>query len=179
MLEAFQNRFTSTMKNRQPSTYPGGLPPIQACSLGSDVTGTVSYLEEEGGFFWLQRDPERVDEIGALLEREAEQLADGRLAAGVVVVAQWQEAFYRAVVLETTGEEDVLLHFVDWGNRDWVPRLKLRLAKHAEVQEPPLAIRWIFFDTQQSAFHCPHSGVDWKGFATRGGRRTWRTRTIQ
>jgi len=129
------------MKNRQPSTYPGGLPPIQACSLGSDVTGTVSYLEEEGGFFWLQRDPERVDEIGALLEREAEQLADGCLAAGVVVVAQWQEAFYRAVVLETTGEEDVLLHFVDWGNRDWVPRSKLRLAKHAEVQEPPLAIR--------------------------------------
>ena len=144
--EAFQNRFTSTMKNKQPSTSSGGLPPCQACSLGSAVTGTVSYLEEEGGFFWLQRDPERVEEIGAKLEREAEQqLVEGFLAVGEVVVAQWQEAFYRAVVLATPGEEDVLLHFVDWGNQDWVPRSKLRLAKQEEVQEPPLAIRWIFF----------------------------------
>ena len=133
------------MKNRQASTSPGGLPPFQACNLGSDVTGTVSYLEEEGGFFWLQRDPERVEEIGKSLEREAEQLVDqdqGGLAVGDVVVAQWQEAFYRAVVVATNGEEDVLLQFVDWGNLDWVARSKLRLAKQVEVQEPPLAIRW-------------------------------------
>ena len=83
--EAFQNRFTSTMKNKQPSTSSGGLPPCQACSLGSAVTGTVSYLEEEGGFFWLQRDPARVEEIGAKLEREAEQqLVEGFLAVGEV-----------------------------------------------------------------------------------------------
>ena len=82
--EAFQNRFTSTMKNKQPSTSSGGPPPCQACSLGSAVTGTVSYLEEEGGFFWLQRDPARVEEIGAKLEREAEQLVEDFLAVGDV-----------------------------------------------------------------------------------------------
>ena len=132
------------MKSRQLSIFPGGLPPSQACSLGSDVAGTVSYLEEEGGFFWLQRNPERVEEIGASLEREAEEVVEDQgcpAAVGDVVVAQWQEAFYRAVVLAANDEEDVLLHFVDWGNRDWLPRSRLRLAKHVEVQEPPLAIR--------------------------------------
>ena len=142
--EAFQNPFTSTMKSRQASTSPGGLPPLLACSLGCDVSGTVSYLEEERGFFWLQRDPEKVEEIGLLLEREAVQMVkdQGCLAdAGDVVVAQWQEAFYRAVVLANGEDEKVLLHFVDWGNQDWVPRSKLRLAGQVEVEEPPLAIR--------------------------------------
>ena len=132
------------MKIRQPSTSPpGGLPPSQSCNLGNDVTGTVSHLEEEGGFFWLQRDPARVEEIAVLLESEAEQLVEDQpcLAVGDVVVAQWQGAFYRAVVLSDNEEQDVLLHFVDWGNVDWVPRSGLRLAKQGEVQDPPLAIR--------------------------------------
>ena len=131
------------MKIRQPSTSPRGLLPSQACNLGSDVTGTVSHLEEEGGFFWLQRDPARVEEIGVLLESEAEQLVEDQacLALGDVVVAKWQGAFYRAVVLAGNDIQDVLLHFIDWGNGDWVPRSGLRLAKQMEVQEPPLAIR--------------------------------------
>ena len=135
------------MKIRQHSTSPPcGLPPSQACNLGSDVTGTVSHLEEEGGFFWLQRDPARVGEIGVLLETAAEQLVEDQacLAVGDVLVAKWQGAFYRAVVLAEHGEQDVLLHFVDWGNRDWVARSGLRLAKQVEIQEPPLAIRWVF-----------------------------------
>ena len=134
------------MKSRQALT--GGLPPLQACSLGSDVSGTVSHLEEERGFFWLQRDPEKVEEIGMLLEREAGQIVkdQGCLAdAGDVVVAQWQEAFYRAVVLTNGEEEEVLLHFVDWGNQDWVSRSKIRLAGQEELEEPPLAIRWVFY----------------------------------
>ena len=132
------------MKIRQPSTsLPGGLPPSQPCNLGNNVTGTVSHLEEEGGFFWLQRDPARVEEIAVLLESEAEELVEDHacLAVGDVVVAQWQGAFYRAVVLSDNEEQDVLLHFVDWGNVDWVPRSGLRLAKQGEVQDPPLAIR--------------------------------------
>ena len=136
------------MKIRQPSTSPhSGLLPSQACNLGSDLTGTVCHLEEEGGFFWLQRDPARVEEIGLLLEREAEQLVEDQacLAVGDVVVAKWQGAFYRAVVLAENEEQDVLLHFVDWGNGDWVARSELRLAKQVEIQEPPLAIRYVFF----------------------------------
>ena len=136
------------MKIRQHSTSPPCVLPLsQACNLGSDVTGTVSHLEEEGGFFWLQRDPARVEEIGLLLEREAEQLVEDQacLAVGDVVVAKWQGAFYRAVVLAENEEQDVLLHFVDWGNGDWVARSELRLAKQVEIQEPPLAIRYVFF----------------------------------
>ena len=45
-------------------------PSSQVCSLGSKVTGLVSYLEEDNGFFWLQRNPERVEEIGESLERQ-------------------------------------------------------------------------------------------------------------
>ena len=87
-----------------------------------------------------------VEEIGAALEKEAEEVVEdhGCPTVGDVVVAQWQEAFYRAVVLTTNDEEDMLLlHFVDWGNKDWLPRSRLRLAKQLEVREPPLAIRWI------------------------------------
>ena len=86
-----------------------------------------------------------VEEIGASLEKEAEEVVEdhGCPAVGDVVVAQWQEAFYRAVVLAANDEGDMLLHFVDWGNKDWLPRSRLRLAKQLEVREPPLAIRWI------------------------------------
>ena len=177
------------MKIRQPSTSPGGLPPSQACNLGNDVTGTVSHLEEEGGFFWLQRDPARVEEIAVLLESEAEQLVEDQpcLAVGDVVVAQWQGALYRAVVLAENDIQDVLLHFVDWGNGDWVPRSRLRLAKQVEIQEPPLAIRWISLNSGIWYFltfvrlcvsYCLCAGADWKDCASADGRRNWKELTI-
>ena len=104
------------MKIRQPSTSPhSGLLPSQACNLGSDLTGTVCHLEEEGGFFWLQRDSAKVEDIGLLLEREAEQLVEDQSCLTVrdVVVSKWQGAFYRAVFLAENGNKEVLLYFVD------------------------------------------------------------------
>ena len=170
-----QNHFIFAMGVRQPRSCSGGLPPLQVCSLGgSDVSGTVSHFEEEGSFFWLQRDPEKVEEIGILLEKKAEQLEGNQNCpfVGDVVVAQWQEAFYRAVVLGVNEDnENVLLYFVDWGNRDWVARSMLRLASQEEVQEPPQAIRWICYTLMCNNFYNQVPTGRWLQQQVGGGAR--------
>ena len=98
-------------------------PSSQVCSLGSKVTGSVSYLEEDNGFFWLQRNPERVEELGESLESQVVEcvVEQGSVGVGEMAVAHWQEAYYRALVVKEE-EDNLLLRFVDWGNTDWVSK---------------------------------------------------------
>ena len=42
-------------------------PSSQVCNLGIKVRGLVAYLEDNG-FFWLQRNPKRVEKLGESLE---------------------------------------------------------------------------------------------------------------
>ena len=118
-------------------------PSSQVCSLGSKVTGLVSYLEEDNGFFWLQRNPERVEELGESLESQVVECVggyQGPVGVGEMAVAHWQEAYYRALVVKEE-EDNLLLHFVDWGNMDWVSKSLVWPASLSGADESPLAIR--------------------------------------
>ena len=53
MLEGFQIILNTLAMGGKKLSDPSS----QVCSLGSKVTGLVSYLEEDNGFFWLQRNP--------------------------------------------------------------------------------------------------------------------------
>jgi len=117
-------------------------PSSQVCSLGSKVTGLVSYLEEDNGFFWLQRNPERVEELGESLESQVVEcvVEQGSVGVGEMAVAHWQEAYYRALVVKEE-EDNLLLRFVDWGNMDWVSKSLVWPASLSGADESPLAIR--------------------------------------
>ena len=66
MLEGFQIILNTLAMGGKKLSDPSS----QVCSLGSKVTGLVSYLEEDNGFFWLQRNPEKVEELGESLESQ-------------------------------------------------------------------------------------------------------------
>ena len=96
----------------------------------------------------MQRDPDKVKEEGEMLKRSQggncvnqDQLIVGEgVKVGSAVVAEWEDALYRGVVTGKSGTS-LQVHFVDWGNSDFVDKCRVRLALETEVQEPSLAIR--------------------------------------
>ena len=64
----------------------------------------------------------------------------GSVGVGEMAVAHWQEAYYRALVVKEE-EDNLLLHFVDWGNMDWVSKSLVWPASLSGADESPLAIR--------------------------------------
>ena len=138
MLEGFQIILNTLAMGGKKLSDPSS----QVCSLGSKVTGLVSYLEEDNGFFWLQRNPERVEELGESLESQVVNcvVEQGSVGVGEMTVAHWQEAYYRALVVKEE-EDNLLLRFVDWGNMDWVSKSMVWPASLSGAVESPLAIR--------------------------------------
>ena len=125
-------------------------PKSQPCLKGTLVEGRVSIIEEDAKrHFWLQREPDKVDEVSEMLERNPEKSSASQdqpigggedVKVGSAVVAEWEGDLYRGVV---TGKSTTRLqvHFVDWGNSDMVSKTRVRLALEMELQEPSLAIR--------------------------------------
>ena len=94
-------------------------------------------------FFWLQRNPIRVEELEESLESPVVECVggdQGSVGVGEMAVAHWQEAYYRALVVKEE-EDNLLLHFVDWGNMDWVSKSLVWPASLSGADESPLAIR--------------------------------------
>ena len=79
---------------------------------GCQVQGLVSYIEKEGGCFWLQREEGAADDISANLSpgtvMETCQVGD-------CVVGRWEEGWYRGKVVILDKERAGVL-FVDYGN---------------------------------------------------------------
>ena len=79
---------------------------------GCQVQGLVSYIEKEGGCFWLQREEGAADDISANLSpgtvMETCQVGD-------CVVGRWEEGWYRGKVV-ILDEERAGVLFVDYGN---------------------------------------------------------------
>ena len=59
----------------------------------------------------------------------------GSVGVGEMAVAHWQEAYYRALVVKEE-KDNLLLHFVDWGNTDWV-------SKSLVWPEPPADLEFL------------------------------------
>ena len=105
------------------------------------MEGEVSH-QEENGVFWLQRKPDKARDLGEQLEEGVEVLTTGKeMKVGVAVVASWDGAFYRGEVLEVCGEDDLTIHFVDYGNVDVVAKSTVRPAGKGELALPPLAVK--------------------------------------
>ena len=135
--------------HREKSPFPESKP----CGKGALVGGLVSFTDEDDkkGYFWMQRDSAKVDEVGEMLKRSQgengvnqDQRVEGeggvRVSVGSAVVAEWEDALYRGVVTGKSGTS-LQVHFVDWGNSDLVAKSRVRLALETELQEPALAIR--------------------------------------
>ena len=79
---------------------------------GCQVQGLVSYIEKEGGCFWLQREEGAADDISANLSpgtvMETCQVGD-------CVVGRWEGGWYRGKVVIVDGDRAGVL-FVDYGN---------------------------------------------------------------
>ena len=98
-------------------------PSSQVCNLCNKVTGSVSYLEDNGSF-WLQRNPKRVEELWESLESKVVECVGGdprpcwswRDSSGVPAKS----------VLPCFGCEGrrgkPVSTLVDWGNTDWVSK---------------------------------------------------------
>ena len=118
-------------------------PQSRPCVKGALVKGLVSNVEEEKGYFWLQRDPDKVEEVGEMLKRsQDEPLGGGDVKVGSAVVAEWEGNLYRGVVNKAKSGSRLLVQFVDWGNSDVVTKNQVRCALATELQEPSLAIRY-------------------------------------
>ena len=64
----------------------------------------------------------------------------GPVGVGEMAVAYRQEACYCAVVVKGE-EENLFLHFVDWGNTDWISKSLVWPASWPGAYDSPLAIR--------------------------------------
>ena len=138
-----KKRYGSALSEESPFPQP------QPCVKGALVEGLVSTVEEDEGYFWLQREPDKVDKVGEMLKRSRGESFDNQdqpigggeeLKVGSAVVAEWKGTLYRGVV---TGKSATRLQvcFVDWGNSDKVDKTRVRLALETELEEPSLAIR--------------------------------------
>ena len=122
-----------------------GLKKPDECCVGKWVEGEVSHLEE-GGVFWLQREPSKAKELGEQLDEEVEVLTTTQIKEGAAVVATWgvspgEVALYRGEVTRLCGNEELEVHFVDYGNSDVLQKSKVRPAAKGELALPPLAQR--------------------------------------
>lgn len=124
-------------------------PKAEPCGKGALVGGLISIIEEDKkGHFWMQRDPDKVTELGEMLKRNQREVGvnqpngDEGVKVGSAVVAEWDEdgTLNRGVVVSKSGSR-LQVHFVDWGNSDFVAKSRVRLAHETELQEPTLAIR--------------------------------------
>ena len=134
----------SKKKKRSSCLYKESpFPQSQPCVKDALVEGIVSIVEkEEKGYFWLQRYPDKVEEVGEMLKRnQGEPLGSGDARVGSPVVAEWEGNLYRAVVIKAKSGNRLLVHFVDWGNSDVVTKNQARTPLVTELQEPSLAIR--------------------------------------
>ena len=149
--ELLVSKKKSKKKKRYGSALPEEslFPQPQPCVKGALVEGLVSTVEEDEGYFWLQREPDKVDKVGEMLKRSRGESFDNQdqpigggeeLKGGSAVVAEWKGTLYRGVV---TGKSATRLQvcFVDWGNSDKVDKTRVRLALETELEEPSLAIR--------------------------------------
>ena len=115
------------------------------CCVGKWVEGEVSHLEE-GGVFWLQREPSKAKELEEQLDEEVEVLTSTQIKEGAAVVATWgispgEVALYRGEVTRLCDNEELEVHFVDYGNSDVLQKSKVRPAAKGELALPPLAQR--------------------------------------
>ena len=115
------------------------------CCVGKWVEGEVSHLEE-GGAFWLQAEPIKAKELGEQLDEEVEVLTTTQIKEGAAVVATWgispgEVALYRGEVTRLCDNEELEVHFVDYGNSDVLQKSKVRPAAKGELALPPLAQR--------------------------------------
>ena len=80
-------------------------PPAPAPDQGAACSGLVTHIEGEN--FWLQRNPARVDEIGAMLEVVEVMKSAKDVKEGSAVVASWdgweELAAYDGAALHWTG----------------------------------------------------------------------------
>ena len=72
---------------------------------------------------FLASEESRVEELEESLESQVVEcvVEQGSVGVGEMAVAHWQEAYYRALVVKEE-KDNLLLHFVDWGNTDWVSK---------------------------------------------------------
>ena len=115
------------------------------CCVRKWVEGEVSHLEE-GGVFWLQREPSKAKELEEQLDEEVEVLTSTQIKEGAAVVATWgispgEVALYRGEVTRLCDNEELEVHFVDYGNSDVLQKSKVRPAAKGELALPPLAQR--------------------------------------
>ena len=115
------------------------------CCVGKWVEGEVSHLEEDG-VFWLQTEPSKAKELGEQLDEEVEVLTTTQIKEGAAVVATWgispgEVALYRGEVTRLCDNEELEVHFVDYGNSDVLQKSKVRPAAKGELALPPLAQR--------------------------------------
>ena len=118
--------------------------PDEYC-VGKWVEGEVSHLEEDG-VFWLQMEPSKAKELGEQLDEEVEVLTTTQIKEGAAVVATWgispgEVALYRGEVTRLCDNEELEVHFVDYGNSDVLQKNKVRPAAKGELALPPLAQR--------------------------------------
>ena len=141
--ELVESKKRPKKKKRHSGVYEKSPFPVsEPCGKGVLVECLVSFIEDDKkGHFWIQRDPDKVDEMGEMLKRSQDHSMGGEgVKEGSAVVAEWGGTLYRGVV---TGKSKTCLqvHFVDWGNSDFVDKCRVRLALETEVQEPSFAIR--------------------------------------
>ena len=108
-------------------------------------TGLVSY-PEDNGFFWLQRNPWRVQELGESLESQLVECVGGVKGSAL----SWRDgsgAQARSVLLccGCEGERGKpVATLVDWENTDWVSKYFVWPASWSGADDSPLSTRWIF-----------------------------------
>ena len=136
-------QFQGNMEYLQHSVL-GFKKPDEYC-VGKWVEGEVSHLEEDG-IFWLQMEPSKAKELGEQLDEEVEVLTTTQIKEGAAVVATWgispgEVALYRGEVTRLCDNEELEVHFVDYGNSDVLQKSKVRPAAKGELALPPLAQR--------------------------------------
>jgi hypothetical protein len=115
-------------------------PPAPAPDQGSVCSGLVSHIE--GELFWLQRDTDRVEEVGVMLEDVEVMKSAKDVKQGAAVVASWDGSWYRGVVREVRPDGLLQVDFIDYGNSDQLKLAAVRPAVGAELGDPALALRW-------------------------------------